>query len=54
METVEFKKFSPIFDADVVAVFDVRSSLAQRRATGALSSKNVAAQTKCWLYNVCR
>ncbi len=48
MDTVELKKFSPLFDADVVAVFDVRRSLAQRRATGAPSPKNVAAQIKRW------
>ena len=48
MICVELKKFLPLFDAVVAAVFDVRSSLAQRRATGASSPKNVAAQIKCW------
>jgi argininosuccinate lyase len=54
MDTVELKKFLPLFGADVLAVFDVRHSLAQRRATGAPSPKNVAAQIKRWRYNVCR
>ncbi len=45
---VELKKRSPLFDADVADVFDVRHSLSQRRAIGAPSPKNVAAQIKRW------
>jgi argininosuccinate lyase len=42
------KKHSPSFDADVANVFDVRRSLAHRRAVGAPSPKNIAAQIKHW------
>ena len=42
------KKHSSSFDADVADVFDVRHSLSQRRAIGAPSPKNVAAQIKRW------
>jgi argininosuccinate lyase len=42
------KKHSSSFDVDVADVFDVRRSLSQRRATGAPSPKNVAAQIKRW------
>ncbi len=45
---VELKKRSLLFDADVADVFDVRHSLSQRRAIGAPSPKNVAAQIKRW------
>jgi argininosuccinate lyase len=44
----EMKKFSPHFDDDVAKIFDVRGSLAQRRAIGAPSPENVAAQIKRW------
>lgn len=44
----EMKRFSPRFDVDVAKVFDVRRSLAQRRAIGAPSPGNVAAQIKHW------
>jgi argininosuccinate lyase len=44
----ELKKLSPLFDTDVANVFDVRSSLAARRAIGAPSPENVAAQIKKW------
>ena len=44
----ELKKLSPLFDADVTEVFDVRRSLAARRASGAPSPKNVKAQIKSW------
>jgi len=44
----ELKKRSSLFDADVANVFDVRHSLAQRRATGAPSPKNIAVQIKRW------
>ena len=45
---VELKKRSLLFDADVADVFDVRHSLSQRRAIGAPSPENVAAQIKRW------
>jgi argininosuccinate lyase len=48
----EFKKFSPLFESDVANVFDVCRSLAQRRATGAPSPENVAAQIKRWRSNL--
>jgi argininosuccinate lyase len=45
---VEMKKFSPHFDDDIAKIFDVRDSLAQRRAIGAPSPENIAAQIKRW------
>ena len=44
----ELKKRSSLFDVDVANVFDVRSSLSQRRAIGAPSPKNIVAQIKRW------
>jgi argininosuccinate lyase len=44
----ELKKFSSQFDDDVPKIFDIRGSLAQRRAIGAPSPENVAAQIKRW------
>ena len=44
----ELKKRSSLFDVDVANIFDVRRSLSQRRAIGAPSPKNVAAQIKRW------
>lgn len=44
----ELKKGSPLFDVDVAEVFDVRRSLAARRAIGAPSPNNVASQIKRW------
>ena len=44
----DFKKLSPLFDVDVADVFDVRRSLAARRAIGAPSPENVSAQIKRW------
>src|SRR5437667_2269267 len=44
----DLKKLSPLFDVDVVDVFDVRRSLVARRAIGAPSSENVKAQIKAW------
>lgn len=44
----ELKKRSSLFEVDVANVFDVRCSLSQRRAIGAPSPKNVAAQIKRW------
>ena len=42
----ELKKLSPLFDVDVANIFDVRRSLAARRAIGAPSPENIAAQIK--------
>src|SRR5712691_9034117 len=44
----ELKKLSPLFDVDVANVFDVRRSLASRRAIGAPSPENVNAQIEHW------
>jgi len=44
----ELKKRSSLFDVDVANIFDVRRSLSQRRAIGAPSPKNIAAQIKRW------
>src|SRR5438094_325912 len=44
----DLKKLSPLFDVDVVDVFDVRRSLGARRAVGAPSPENVKAQIKSW------
>jgi len=48
----EMKRFSPQFDDDVARVFDVRHSLAQRRAIGAPAPENIAAQIKRWRSNL--
>jgi argininosuccinate lyase len=42
------KKHSSSFDVDVANVFDIRRSLSQRRAIGAPSPKNIAAQITRW------
>jgi argininosuccinate lyase len=44
----EMKTFSPLFDIDIANVFDVRRSLAERKAIGAPSPENVAGQIKRW------
>ena len=44
----KMKEFSPHFDDDVAKIFDVADSLAQRRAVGAPSPQNIAAQIKRW------
>jgi argininosuccinate lyase len=44
----EMKTFSPLFEVDIAKVFDVRRSLAERRAFGAPSPKNVAVQIARW------
>jgi len=44
----EMKKFSPHFEDDVAKIFDLRYSLAQRRAIGAPSPENIAARIKRW------
>jgi argininosuccinate lyase len=48
IDVAEMKKLSSHFDDDVGKIFDVRGSLAQRRAIGAPSPENVAAQIKRW------
>src|SRR5213595_3413904 len=40
---LEMQEFSPHFDDDVAKIFDVADSLAQRRAVGAPSPQNIAA-----------
>lgn len=44
----ETKTFSPLFDVDIANVFDVRRSLAERKAIGAPSPENVAVQIARW------
>jgi len=44
----DLKQLSPSFDVDITSVFDVRRSLAARRAIGAPSPENIAAQIKRW------
>src|SRR5438132_4707234 len=48
----ELKKFSPLFDSDVVRIFDVRSALTKRRGIGAPSAENIAAQIKRWRFEL--
>jgi argininosuccinate lyase len=48
LPVAEMKKSSTLFDVDVADVFDVRRSLAARRAIGAPSPENVKAQIKAW------
>ena len=44
----ELKKVSKTFDKDIKKAFNVRRSLSNRRAIGAPSSENIAAQIKYW------
>jgi argininosuccinate lyase len=44
----EMQEISPLFGDDVLNVFDLRHSLAQRKAVGAPSPENVAGQIKRW------
>ncbi len=44
----DFRGASPVFEADVHALFDVRRSLAARRAPGAPSPGNVADRLGHW------
>jgi argininosuccinate lyase len=44
----ELKEASPLFDADVASVFDVRRALAGRTSVGAPSPDNISAQIKRW------
>ena len=45
---LEMHEISPLFQDDVLKVFDVRASLAKRTAAGAPSPENVAAQIARW------
>jgi argininosuccinate lyase len=45
---LEMQEISPVFQDDVLKVFDVRASLAKRTAVGAPSPENVAAQIARW------
>ncbi|HKP05605.1 MAG TPA: argininosuccinate lyase [Chthoniobacterales bacterium] len=45
---LEMQEISPLFQDDVLKVFDVRASLAQRTAVGAPSPENVAGQIARW------
>ncbi len=44
----EMQEISPLFDDEVLKVFDSRASLAKRTAVGAPSPENVAAQIERW------
>ena len=44
----KLKKLSPLFEADVGKVFDIRRSLSGRRAIGAPSPENVKTQIRRW------
>jgi argininosuccinate lyase len=44
----EMQELSPLFGDDISNVFDLRHSLAQRKAVGAPSPENVAGQIKRW------
>ena len=44
----KLKKFSTLFDSDVIKTFDVNRSLAARRGIGAPSPDNIKAQIKHW------
>lgn len=48
VKLVQLRKVSPLFDVDVAKVFDVRRSLAARKAIGAPSPGNVKAQIARW------
>ena len=48
VKLVRLRKVSPLFDVDVAKVFDVRRSLAARKAIGAPSPVNVKAQIARW------
>src|SRR3954463_8393839 len=45
---LEMQEISPLFDDNVLKVFDVRASLAKRTAVGAPSPENVAGQIARW------
>jgi len=48
IKPAQLKKVSPLFDVDVAKVFDLRRSLAARKAIGAPSPENVKAQIMRW------
>lgn len=48
MSVGDLQAVSPLFDVDLASVFDVRRSLAARRAVGAPSPENIAAQIQQW------
>ncbi|MEY2526463.1 MAG: argininosuccinate lyase [Verrucomicrobiota bacterium] len=48
MSLGDLQAASPLFDADLASVFDVRRSLAARKAIGAPSPENVAARLEYW------
>jgi argininosuccinate lyase len=48
IKPAQLAKVSPLFDVDVAKVFDVRRSLAARKAVGAPSPENVKAQIARW------
>jgi argininosuccinate lyase len=50
----ELKKLSAVFEADVAKIFDVRRSVSARRAIGAPSPKNIAAQIARWRQKLAR
>ena len=45
---IEMQEISPLFDEEVISVFDSRASLAKKTAIGAPSPQNVAAQIERW------
>jgi argininosuccinate lyase len=45
---LEMQEISPLFEDDVLKVFDVRASLAKRTAVGAPSPENVSSQIARW------
>ena len=45
---LEMQEVSRLFEDDVVAVFDLRGSMAKRSALGAPAPQNVAAQVARW------
>ena len=44
----QMQEISPLFEGDVLKVFDVRASLAKRTTVGSPSPENVAAQIARW------
>src|SRR2546423_2598462 len=45
---LEMQEISPLFENDILKIFDVRASLAKRTAVGAPSPENVATQIARW------
>jgi argininosuccinate lyase len=48
IDIAKMRKFSRHFDRDVAKIFNIHRSLAQRRAIGAPSPENIAAQIRRW------